>query len=395
MQGIFSDRISDVPRSFIREILKVAIDPTIISFAGGLPNRDLFPVEEIKKAAIRVLEEDGKRALQYGNSEGLFELRKYISERYMKKQHLEIPVENILITNGSQQALDLLAKVILNEGDSVVVEEPGYLGALQTFSVYRARLIPVPVDEEGMDVGALKTTLLNEKIKLIYTVPNFQNPSGITYSDRNREEIAHLLRGKATILVEDNPYGELRFSGENKRSFRAIIPENAVLLGSFSKIVAPGVRLGWIVAPDFLMEKIITAKQAADLHTNCLSQRVVYQYLVDNDVDLHVKKIVEVYGRQRTMMLSSIKAHFPASVKSTEPDGGMFLWVTLPRGMSAMKLFHESIKRKVAFVPGDPFYVNKTDVNTIRLNFSCSDEKTIEIGIRRLADVIKKNLRYL
>ncbi len=389
-ESIFSDRISDVPRSFIREILKVAIDPSIISFAGGLPNRELFPVEEIKRAAMKVLEADGKNALQYSNSEGFIELREYISDRYRRKQGIEIPVENILITNGSQQGLDLLSKVILNEHDCVVVEEPGYLGALQTFAVYRSKLVPVPVTESGMDVDSLKHAIRQNSVKLIYTVPNFQNPSGITYSQVNREKIAKLVKGTNILLVQDDPYGELRYEGKDKESFKALIPENTVLLGSFSKTVSPGIRIGWIVLPSFLVEKMVIAKQASDLHTSNFSQRILHRYLTDNDLDKHVSKIRDVYDRQRIAMLESIERHFPGGVKTTRPEGGMFLWVTLPNQTPAMGLFHEAIKKKVAFVPGDPFYVNKKDVNTLRLNFSCVGEQTIETGIRRLGEVINE-----
>jgi 2-aminoadipate transaminase len=389
---MFSNRISDVPKSFIREILKVAVDPSIISFAGGLPNRDLFPVEELQKATNKIFETSGKDILQYSNSEGYLPLREFISQRYKEKMALDIPVKNILITSGSQQGLDLLGKIFLNEGDDIIIEEPGYLGAIQAFSTYKATFRTVPLNNDGLDVDCLENSLNIHTPKLMYTVPNFQNPSGISYSQSNREMISRLLQGKNTFLIEDNPYGDLRYTGSEKDSFKKLLPEQSILLGSFSKIVVPSFRIGWIVAPDCIMEKLIIAKQASDLHTNYFSQRILYQYLVDNDVDVHISKIRKTYNIQRTAMLESIQNHFPKHVEFTQPEGGMFLWVGLPEEMSAMKLFNHAIEKKVAFVPGDPFYVNKKDVNTFRLNFSCVNEKTIELGIKQLGESIHQIL---
>ena len=244
MDSIFSDRIADVPRSFIREILKVALDPAVISFAGGLPNRQLFPTGELKAATNKVFEIHGNDVFQYSNSEGYLKLREYIAERYRQKRKLEIPVEDILITSGSQQGLDLLGKIFLNKGDSVVLEEPGYLGAIQAFSIYKPKFLPITVSEQGMDTQRLRHVMSSEKPKLMYTVPNFQNPSGITYSEENRLSISKILQGTKTLLIEDDPYGELRFSGECKLSFKELLPDNTILLGSFSKIIVPGFRLG-------------------------------------------------------------------------------------------------------------------------------------------------------
>lgn len=390
MEDIFSDRISDVPRSFIREILKVAVDPSVISFAGGLPNRDLFPVEELKEATSKVFDSHGREMLQYGNSEGHPGLREYIARRYEQKHDLKIRPENVLITNGSQQGLDLLGKILLNEGDEVVIEEPGYLGAIQALSGYKARFNPVPVTDDGMDLRALEAVLADKKPKLIYAVPNFQNPSGGSYSLETRQGLAELLDGTTTVFVEDDPYGELRFEGVPKPPLKRLLPENTVLLGSFSKTVAPGFRIGWLVAPDHMMDKLLVAKQAADLHTNSFSQYVIHQYLADNDIDGHIRKIADVYGRQRQSMLDGIREHFPNTVRSTKPEGGMFLWVTLPGGASSMDLFELAIEDKIAFVPGDPFYVNRKEpASTLRLNFSCVNEETIQTGIRRLAKAIR------
>ncbi len=388
MGNIFADRISDVPRSFIREILKLAVDESVISFAGGLPNRDLFPLEEIKKATNKLLEDSGKDVLQYSSSEGFVELREWIADRYRSK-HIHVHPDNILITSGSQQGMDLLGKTLLNDGDNVIIEEPGYLGAIQAFSIYKARFHPIPVNEEGIDLNAFHKTVTDHFIKLFYCVPNFQNPSGISYSEENRKNVAHMLKGKPTILVEDDPYGELRFLGKEKSSFYQLLPENTVLLGSFSKTVVPSFRIGWIVANNEIMEKLVIAKQASDLHTNYFGQRIIHQYLKDNDIDEHISKIRQAYGKQRDAMVKAIQEYFPSEIAYTHPEGGMFLWATLPIGMSALKVFKEAVQQKVAFVPGDPFYVNRKDVNTLRLNYSSVDEETIRTGIKRLANVMK------
>jgi 2-aminoadipate transaminase len=387
---IFADRIADVPRSFIREILKVTLDPTVISFAGGLPSRELFPVEAIKRATCEVLDTEGQDVLQYSTTEGHAGLREYISERYQEKADLEVPVESILITNGSQQGLDLLGKTLLNEGDAVVVEEPGYLGAIQAFSLYRPKFLPVPLSRDGMDPDGLRTALAHDRPKLMYAVPNFQNPSGISYSEQTRRELADILSATDTLLIEDDPYGELRFAGQDKPSFKALAPENTILLGTFSKTLVPGLRLGWIVAPPTLMNKLITAKQATDLHTSHFTQSIVHRYLCDNDPGEHVRMICDVYGRRCQAMQESIRKHFPPEVAHTQPEGGMFLWAELPLGKAAIDLFDLAVQDKVVFVPGDPFYVRGSRHNAMRLNFSCSDVDTIEVGIERLGRAIRK-----
>lgn len=391
MNELFSNRIAGVPPSFIREILKVAVDPSIISFAGGLPNRDLFPVEALQKATNDIFNEDGKDILQYSSTEGYLPLREMIAADY-KRKGLQVSVDEILITNGSQQGLDLLGKVLLNEGDQVIIEEPGYLGAIQSFEVYSAKFNSVPVHQDGMDVDVLQETLKTCNAKLMYTVPNFQNPSGISYSNENRKAVAQCLAQSKTLLIEDNPYGELRFSGEEKLSFKALLPEQTILLGSFSKTVVPSFRLGWIVAPKILMDKLVIAKQAGDLHSNYFCQRVLHRFLQDNDLQTHIKKIIAVYGKQKQVMENAIKRFFPKQVTYINPEGGMFLWVTLPQGMSASALFEDAIKEKVAFVPGDPFYVKKRGLNTLRLNFSSVDPEVIEEGIERLGNVLHKIL---
>lgn len=390
MNTLFSDRIADVPQSFIREILKVTLDDSIISFAGGLPNRDLFPVEELRQAADRVFTTAGRDALQYASSEGYLPLRQYIASRYRAKQGLDVPPENILITTGSQQGLDLLGKTFINSGDDVVIETPGYLGAIQAFSLYRPCFHEVTVTEEGMDCDALAAVLATASAKLLYTVPNFQNPAGISYSPTNRREVAECVASSQCTLIQDDPYGDLRFAGAPGENFLRLLPEQCILLGSFSKTIAPSLRIGWLVAPPSKMEKLLIAKQAADLHTDALAQRILCEYLRENDLDAHVQKIIRAYRSQKEVMVESIRQFFPSDVRYTNPDGGMFLWITLPEKMSSMTLFHQALKEKVAFVPGTPFYLNREDTNTLRLNFSCMDTETIRTGIRRLGKAIER-----
>ncbi len=388
MASIFADRMAFVHRSFVREILKVTEDPEIISFAGGLPNPKCFPVREVAEAAQKVLNDCGEAALQYSTTEGYLPLREYIAKRYARKG-VRIDPEEILITNGSQQGLDLIGKVFLNKGDAVVVERPTYLAALQSFSLFETVFRSVPLMDDGIDVDALASTLDESKAKLLYSVPNFQNPTGITYSRKRREEVAEVMSRYSTIFLEDDPYGELRFAGEDMPSMKNFMGDNAVLLGSFSKIVSPGIRLGWISAREDIMEKIVIAKQAADLHSNYLSQRIVHQHLTDNDIDGHIAMIRAVYKRQRDLMVKLMEESFPPEVHFTRPDGGMFLWVTLPEGISSLKLFDRAISEKVAFVPGQAFYSDGSGSNTMRLNFSNCDEEKITRGIERLAKVIK------
>ena len=391
MDSIFSDRIVDVPRSFIREILKVALDRDVISFAGGLPNRDLFPADELRRATNKVFDQSGRDIFQYSTSEGYLQLREYIAAQY-RARDMAVDAEDVLITSGSQQALDLLGKTVLNNGDDLIMEEPGYLGAIQAFSIYRPRFLPVPVGEEGMDIPGLRHVMDSQRPKLMYTVPNFQNPAGISYSDNNRKEVAGLLEGTKTLLIEDDPYGALRFAGKDKTSFKKLLPDNTIMLGSFSKIIVPGFRLGWVVAPPGIMKKLIIAKQATDLHTSHFTQSIIYQYLEDNPLAEHIEKIRAVYGRQCEAMLACMQRFFPEGVTYTKPEGGMFLWVELPKGLAALDLFELALKDKVIFVPGDPFYVNRSRVNTLRLNFSCVDEKTIAVGIERLGKAIRELL---
>ncbi len=384
----FARRMNKIPRSFVREILKVTEEPDIISFAGGLPNPLSFPVEGIKRATCEVLDSEGDQVLQYSTTEGYGPLREFVAQRYAR-QGLKVSKDDILITNGSQQCLDLVGKVFLDQNDGVIMERPTYLAAIQAFGLFEPKFHSVPLMEDGVDTEALENLLENEEIKLFYSVTSFQNPTGITYSKEKRCEVADILKKYDTILVEDNPYGEIRFMGEDIPPIKAQL-QDSILFGTFSKIVSPGMRMGWILAPPEVMDKLITAKQASDLHSNYFTQRVVYQYLQDNQVDEHIHKIRSLYKSQRDQMVSSIKEYLPNGVKHTEPEGGMFLWVTLPEGMSSMELLEFAMEEKVAFVPGETFYTENPELNTMRLNFSnCCEDEIIE-GMQRLGRAIEK-----
>lgn len=389
MEHVYSERIVKTPKSMIREMLKVAVDDSIISFAGGLPNPISFPQEELKESMNRILEENGEKVYQYSSTEGLYSLREYIARKYQDKQGSVVTAEDILITTGSQQGLDLMGKALLNQGDRIILEKPGYLGAIQAFSLYEPEFVQVDLHEEGLDLKQLKAELEKKPVKLVYAVPNFQNPTGISYSLENREKAGKIISGHEVLLIQDDPYGELVFDGET-RPYIACKEEQQVFFGSFSKIITPGMRLGWICTKNKeLMNHLITAKQASDLHTNILAQFVINDYVRQNDVDKHIMQIRKLYKSQCHAMIRAIEKYFPKDVKITRPVGGMFIWVTLPEGKNAMELFHKAIQKKVAFVPGEQFYTDEKIDFTFRLNYTNADEETIEEGIKRLADVMK------
>ncbi len=379
-------------RSFVTEILKVTEDPEMISFAGGLPNPRFFPVEEIVDATAKVMARDGQGILQYSTTQGYLPLRDYIARRYREKKGLQLSAENILITNGSQQGFDLIGKVFLNKGDGILLERPAYHGAIQAFGMYQPTFETVPLLEDGIDPELLDSSCRIPGMKLLYTVPNFQNPSGLTYSDARRGEVARIVGRHDLMLVEDDPYGELRFRGEHLPTLRSYL-DSTLLLGTFSKTVAPGLRLGWACAERQVIEQLTYGKQATDFHSNNFAQRVLHQYLIDNDVDAHIAVLTAAYKEQAERMLSAIAAHFPPEIRYTKPEGGMFIFATLPDGLSALKLFDLAAREKVAFVPGQAFHpygVGGDDC--LRLSYSTSDGETIAEGIRRLARVMKRQL---
>jgi len=385
----FAARMAKTPKSFIREILKVTEDPRIISFAGGLPNPELIDVDGIARATRAVLAEDGRVALQYSTTEGYRPLREYIAARYKKRLGLDISPDEILITNGSQQCLDLIGKVLIDKGDHVAIERPGYLGAIQAFSLYEPQFHAVLLHEDGPDPVQLAHELKTNTIRLFYGVPNSQNPSGVTYSEERRKEIATVLAPYDTLFVEDDAYGELNFEGISSSSMRKYLPDRTIITGSFSKILAPGMRMGWVVAPPAIMEQLVVAKQASDLHSNYLSQRIAYVYLSHEDIDAKIAVIRAKYRAHGNLMAGLVKELMPASVTCTIPRGGMFVWVTLPDGISSMEVFEQALKEQVAVLPGSPFYTDGGGTNTLRLNFSNSTPEKIRTGMERLAKVIR------
>ncbi len=394
MNQLFSDRILNSKKSFIREILKVTSNKDIISFAGGLPNPISFPTSALRDAMTTVTDKNGSHIFQYATTEGYLPLREYIAKRYQIKHGLSINAEDILITSGSQQGLDLIGKVFLNKSDSILIEKPGYLGAIQALSLYEPHFHQVDLLEDGVDLDQFKTRLAQDTMKLFYSVPNFQNPTGLTYSRANRQALGLMLTHTQTVLIEDDPYGELRFFGEDLPYIQSFSNCPSILLGSFSKIVTPGMRIGWICTTHpQIMEKLIIAKQASDLHTNYFAQRVIYQYLIDNNLEEHISHIKKLYKEQCEAMVSSIHKYFPENIKVTQPEGGMFLWVTLPKYLSSLKLFELASELKVAFVPGEPFYIGEIPQNTLRLNYTNSDIQTIDKGIRRLGEAIHKLIK--
>ena len=385
----YSDRILNTPSSFIRDILKVLDAPDIISFAGGLPNPVSFPIDALKDAIYGAIRKNGSKLFQYSTTEGYLPLRELIAEKYRKKFGLDVRPEDILITNGSQQALELIGTVLLDKGDKVLMEEPGYLGAIQAFSLSEPEFLSVTLQDDGLDVDKLEDVLKRHPVKLIYSVPNFQNPTGLTYSMEKRKAIRELVSKYDLAFIEDDPYGELRFRGESLPYIGAGYLENSILLGSFSKTVTPGMRLGFLITKNAqLMRYLVTAKQGSDLHTNIFTQYAICEYLLNNPYEEHVRKIVELYRSQATAMLDAMGRYFPDTVSYTKPDGGMFIWATLPEGQAAMDLFPKAMEQKVAFVPGDPFYVSRRGVNTMRLNYTNATPEIITAGIRRLGSIL-------
>lgn len=390
-QEYFSKRIKNTPSSFIREILKVTQNSEIISFAGGLPNPISFPQEELKISMNRIADKYSSKIYQYSTTMGLDSLREFVVERYKKIWGMDIDINNVLITTGSQQALDLIGKVFINEGDKVLVEKPSYLGLLQSFNSYLASFVETKLNEDGLDIENLKETIETHKPKLAYLIPNFQNPTGITYSKENREQIFDVIKDENMILIQDDPYGELRFEEGDRLPYIGLNQTNKnIYLGSFSKIVTPGMRLGYIIADKEIMKMLETAKQTADLHSNIFGQYLISDYLWNNDLDKHIEKIKKLYKSQATAMIDAMEKYFPSDVKFTRPKGGMFTWVTIEEGKSVLELFDKAIAKKVAFVPGHPFYVNPQNVNTLRLNYTNADDETIVTGIKRLADSLNE-----
>jgi len=394
----FAQRTQRMRSSAVRELLKLTDQPDLISFAGGLPAPDVFPVDRFQESTCRLLKEHGTKALQYSTTEGYRPLREMIA-RHSSRYGIVIEPENVLITSGSQQALDLIGKVFINPGDHLVVERPTYLGALQAWNAYQAEYINVPMDQDGMRPEELDTALRMGP-KFIYALPNFQNPSGVTLSLERRHEVIRLADHYGVPIIEDDPYGQLRYEGDHVPSLVALDAQarshngapytgNIIYLSTFSKTLAPGLRLAWIVAPAEVIQKLVQAKQGADLHTSTFAQMLAFDVARGGFLDQHVKVIRAVYGARRDAMLKALDRYFPPEVTWTKPQGGLFLWATFPEDIDAAEVLKAALKEKVAFVPGTSFFADGTGRNTARLNFSYCDEKEIEDGIYRLSVALK------
>ncbi len=397
----YAQRTQRMASSAIRELLKLTEQPGIISFAGGLPAPDVFPIEQVKQATERVLSEHGAQALQYGTTEGFSPLREMIA-RHTGRFGLEITPDNILITSGSQQALDLLGKIFINRGDRILVESPTYLGALQAWNAYGAEYVPVASDENGMIVDAVEEALRTGP-KFIYCLPNFQNPTGVTLSLERRRQLVELADRHGVPIIEDDPYGQLRFEGEHlpplvvidgagRKNGDFCYRGNIIYLSTFSKVLAPGLRLAWVVAPPEVIRKLVQAKQGADLHTSTLNQMIAYEVARGGFIDEHVHLIRRVYRERRDVMLTAMGEHFPTNVQYTRPQGGLFLWGTMPREMDAKEVLRAAVEQKVAFVPGESFFATGGGKNTMRLNFSASTPEQIREGIMRLGHVLTEQM---
>lgn len=400
----YARRTKNMGSSAIRELLKLTQIPGLISFAGGLPAPDVFPVEQFKEACDIVLSEVGSQALQYGTTEGYLPLREMIA-RHSCRYGIKVGAENIQITTGSQQALDLLGKLLINPGDRILVEEPTYLGALQAWNAYEPDYVTVPIDEHGMQLEPLENALRSGP-KFIYVLPNFQNPTGVTLSLERRKKLIELADHYGVPIVEDDPYGQLRYEGEHlppvlvlddrfQKNGEANYRGNVIYLSTFSKTLAPGIRLAWIVAPEEVISKIVQGKQGADLHTSTFNQMVAYEVAKGGFLDQHVRTIRKVYGERRDVMLKSMEMYFPDGVSWTHPQGGMFLWVTLPEGINTVEMFEKALKLKVAYVPGTSFYAKGGGANTMRMNFSNANPEMIVDGITRLGKVIQEAIEEM
>lgn len=387
-------RMEKLKASEIRELLKLTEQPGVISFAGGLPAPELFPIEDVIESSVRTLREHGQKALQYTTTEGYGPLRDWIADRMNKQQGTNYDRDNILITHGSQQVLDFMGKVFIDEGDIVACESPTYLAAINAFKAYGAGFAEIPTDEDGMIMEELEKALQTGKVKFIYVIPTFQNPTGRTWSLERRKKLAELADKYNVAILEDNPYGDLRFEGEYVPSVKTCdLSEKVLVGGTFSKIFCPGLRIGWIAGDKELIKKFVLVKQGADLQCNTFAQISIYDYLSNFDIDKHIDKIKALYKQRKDLALKCMEETFPEEVKFTHPAGGLFTWVELPEGVSARDLLVESLKEKIAFVPGGSFFPENPKENTFRLNYSNMPEEKIEYGLRKLGEIITNYLK--
>jgi len=397
---LYSDRAGKMRKSEIRELLKVTQDPEIISFAGGLPNPKSFPIQDLQGVVQTVLDHHGRTALQYGTTQGLDELRENIAERSCK-EGIDVTADNIIITSGSQQALDTVGKIFLNPGDIPLVGLPTYLGGINAFRSYEANLIGIPLDQDGMIIDALEEKikyLQKEKLtpKFIYSVPTFQNPAGVVMPESRRKKLIDVANEYDLVIVEDDPYSKLRFDIPHIKPIKAFDDEGRVIyMSTFSKILSPGFRLAWTIASEKLTRKMIICKQALDLCTNTFTQFIANEFIKSGSLDLHIMKICEMYKPKRDIMMNAMEKYFPDGYVCNKPKGGMFAWVTLPEGIDTEILFLDALKEKVAYVHGKAFCVDGSGSRSMRLNFSYSSNEQIEEGMKRLGAVIDEKLKVL
>ena len=391
----FSNLAMNLKASEIRELLKLTTMPEIISFAGGLPAPELVPTEDLKKVDEAVLTKEGQAALQYGTTEGYTPLREQIAGRMKKSFMVDCTPENIVITSGSQQGLSLLAQIFLNPGDVVLVESPTYLGAINAFKLCGPEFVEVPTDDKGIIPEELEKILAKygDRVRMMYVIPEFQNPTGITWPMERRKAFMDIINRYDFPVLEDDPYGELRFDGDKVPSLKSMDTKgNIIFLGSFSKILMPGLRIAWMVADPVIIDKVVKLKQAVDLQSSSFGQRQTSFFIDMYDLDAHVAKIKELYKKRRNLMCDSMKEYFPEGITFTYPEGGLFTWVTLPEGMDAKELMPKVLAKNVAYVPGGPFYPHGGNANHFRLNYSNMPEERIVEGIKRLAEVLKEEL---
>lgn len=391
----FAKRMDNVKASEIRELLALTQRPEVTSFAGGLPAPELFPVEDFKAACDAVLDEQGKTAMQYGTTDGWTPLREHIRERLFNKNQIKTETGNILLTAGSQQGLDYCGRLFLDPGDVVVMESPSYLGAINAFRLSEPNFVEVPTDENGMIMEELEKVLATTKrVKLIYVIPDFQNPSGRTWPLERRKKFMEIITKYEIPVIEDNPYGELRYKGVYNPSLKSMDTKGLVIyLGTFSKILAPGTRIAWICASDEYIRKFNLIAQAAVLQTSTFAAMAVSKYIDMFDLDAHVDEIREVYKKRAAVMVQAMKDYFPAEVKFTDPDGGLFTWAELPDYINTKEMAAQCLAKNVAYVPGAGFFPNGGNDRCMRLNYSCSGEEQIVNGIHIIGDIIKANLK--
>ncbi len=395
---LFSKRARGMKASEIRELLKVTQNKEIISFAGGLPSPDAFPIIDVQNICQKVLEEDGKTALQYCATEGVRKLRVEITQRMKVKENMDVDYKQILITTGSQQGLDLIGKTFLDTGDIVIVGAPTYLGGTNAFNSYRAKMESIKLDNDGMDPDLLADKLRSLNLhgsnpKLLYIIPSFQNPSGVTIPESRRKKILDIAHEYDVLIIEDNPYSELRYDGKPINSIYSMDKENrTIYLGTFSKVLAPGLRVAWTVAPQELMNKLIITKQAADLCSNTFGQYMAYEYLAQGLIDPHIEKIKAIYRVKRDTMLAALDKYFPPGATWTRPEGGMFIWATLPDNIDTGLMIERAIENKVAYVIGAAFHADRSGKNCMRLNYTYATLDRIDEGIKKLAETINNEL---